>query len=55
MSKFPDWWKHGAKVNTKSGMVVTLNVAPDWEYWFTDSTGKEVYVSSGDILGEHKP
>lgn len=51
MGKFPEWWKHGAKVKTKDGRIVTLNIAPDSEYWFTGDDGREVFVFSMDIEG----
>lgn len=51
MATFPAWWKHGTKVKTKDGRTVTLNIAPDNEYWFTDDSGKEVFVFSLDIDG----
>ncbi|SMG60180.1 hypothetical protein [Cedecea sp. NFIX57] len=51
MVTFPAWWKHGTKVKTKDGRTVTLNIAPDNEYWFTDDSGKEVFVFSLDIDG----
>ena len=48
---FPTWWKHDQKVTTRSDGVLTLNVAPDAEYWLTNYEGKEVYVFSADIIG----
>ncbi|MBJ9883206.1 ead/Ea22-like family protein [Citrobacter sp. Cy232] len=51
---FPAWWKHGQKVTTRSDGVLTLNIAPDAEYWLTNDEGKEVYVFSADIIGPVK-
>jgi len=51
---FPEWWKHGQKVRTRRDGILTLNVAPDAEYWLTNDEGKEVYVFSADILGPVK-
>lgn len=51
---FPTWWKHGQKVITRSDGVLTLNIAPDAEYWLTNDEGKEVYVFSADIIGPVK-
>jgi len=51
---FPEWWKHGQKVKTRRDGVLTLNVAPDAEYWLTNDDGKEVYVFSADIIGPVK-
>lgn len=48
---FPAWWKHGQKVTTRSDGVLTLNIAPDAEYWLTNDEGKEVYVFAADIIG----
>ncbi|MDV1360805.1 hypothetical protein RZQ26_06350 [Enterobacter roggenkampii] len=51
---FPEWWKHGQKVRTRKDGILTLNIAPDAEYWLTNDEGKEVYVFSADILGPVK-
>ena len=52
---FPEWWKHGQKVRTRRDGILTLNVAPDAEYWLTNDEGKEVYVFSADIrAGENR-
>ncbi|EOU3404868.1 MULTISPECIES: ead/Ea22-like family protein [Enterobacter cloacae complex] len=51
---FPEWWKHGQKVRTRRDGILTLNVAPDAEYWLTNDEGKEVYVFSADIIGPVK-
>ncbi|EPS4527347.1 hypothetical protein I5466_14095 [Citrobacter koseri] len=51
---FPEWWKHGQKVCTRRDGVLTLNVAPDAEYWLTNDEGKEVYVFPADIIGPVK-
>lgn len=51
---FPEWWKHGQKVRTRRDGVLTLNVAPDAEYWLTNDEGKEVYVFPADIIGPVK-
>lgn len=50
-SKSPPWWRHGQKVITRFDGVLTLNIAPDAEFWLTNESGKEVYVFSADILG----
>lgn len=52
--ELPEWWKHGQKVRTCRDGILTLNVAPDAEYWLTNDEGKEVYVFSADILGPVK-
>lgn len=51
---FPEWWKHGQKVHTRRDGVLTLNIAPDSEYWLTNDDGKEVYVFSADIISPVK-
>lgn len=48
---FPTWWKHGQRVITQRDGVLTLNIAPDAEYWLTNDEGKEVYVFAADIIG----
>lgn len=50
-NKLPAWWEHGQKVITRFDGVLTLNIAPDVEFWLTNESGKEVYVFSADILG----
>ncbi|MCM7134494.1 hypothetical protein [Enterobacter cloacae] len=52
--ELPEWWRHGQKVRTRRDGILTLNIAPDAEYWLTNDEGKEVYVFSADILGPVK-
>ena len=47
-SPIPKCWKHGQKfkaLNVNKEGIVTLNIAPDCEYWFTNDQGKIEHVS----------
>ncbi|AWC94440.1 TPA: hypothetical protein RG728_003939 [Morganella morganii subsp. morganii] len=46
---FPEWWRHGVKCMHPERGVVTLNIAPDCEYWFTNKSGEQVEIPSWRI------